>query len=135
MKKLKRGVALFLILALGIPLSCGKEAVKAAEKVEVYITEGALNHALNRTMTVGETREGWKIELTKDRTVKEAVWTSSDTTVAEVSGTKTGAVVTTHKEGTAVITLKVVTNKKETVTNECLISSITSLPIMILMMN
>lgn len=39
------------------------DVVKADTGVKVYIVqkEGTLNHAEHRTMTVGETRDGWKL--------------------------------------------------------------------------
>ena len=99
----------------------------AAVEVKVYITEGTLNHAINRTMSVGETRTGWGIELNEGRKVKSAVWQSTDTGVATVVGGAAGATVTAHKEGTARLRLTVVTDKNETVSTDCLISSVTVL--------
>lgn len=103
--------------------------IQAAEttEVKVFITEGTLGHALNRSMTVGETRAGWGIELNKKRTVKSAVWSSSDTSILTVEGNNQEATVTTHKEGTAKILLTVVTNEDETVKHDCIVSSITNL--------
>lgn len=93
----------------------------------VYITEGTLNHALNRTMKVGEMRSGWKIELNKKRTVKSATWRSTDTSVITIEGNSSNATVTAHKEGTAKLILTVVTNRDEIVSNDCIISVITPL--------
>ncbi|MCH5266510.1 MAG: hypothetical protein J1F02_11460 [Lachnospiraceae bacterium] len=59
----RRTTAVFfmlIFLAGSMDLSA---VVKAAAEVRVYITEGTLNHAINRTMTVGEERSGWGIEL------------------------------------------------------------------------
>ncbi len=102
---------------------------RAAEttEVKVFITEGTLGHALNRSMKVGEVRAGWGIELNKKRTVKSAVWSSSDTSILTVEGNNQEATVTTHKEGTAKIFLTVVTNENETVKHDCIVSSITNL--------
>lgn len=103
--------------------------MRAAEttEVKVFITEGTLGHALNRSMTVGEVRTGWGIELNKKRTVKSAVWSSSDTSILTVEGNNQQATVKTHKEGTAKIFLTVVTNENETVKHDCIVSSITNL--------
>lgn len=103
--------------------------IQAAEttKVKVFITEGTLGHALNRSMTVGEVRAGWGIELNKKRKVKSAVWSSSDTSIVTVEGNNQQATVKTHKEGTAKILLTVVTNENETVKHDCIVSSITNL--------
>lgn len=103
--------------------------IRAAEttEVKVFITEGTLGHALNRSMTVGEVRAGWGIELNKKRKVKSAVWSSSDTSIVTVEGNNQQATVKTHKEGTAKILLTVVTNENETVKHDCIVSSITNL--------
>lgn len=103
--------------------------IRAADttEVKVFITEGTLGHALNRSMTVGEVRKGWGIELNKKRTVKSAVWSSSDTSILTVEGNNQEATVTTHKEGTAKILLTVDTNENETVKHDCIVSSITNL--------
>ncbi len=105
------------------------DVVKADTAVKVYIVqkEGTLNHAEHRTMTVGETRDGWNIELTMERTVKSAAWSTTDTTVATVAGNESSAIVTAKKEGTCKLKLSVTTNKGETVSNECILSVVTKL--------
>lgn len=127
MKKMRwRSVLLSFALIIGMfPMM----PIRAADttEVKVFITEGTLGHALNRSMTVGEVRAGWGIELNKKRTVKSAVWSSSDTSILTVEGDDQEATVTTHKEGTAKILLTVVTNENETVTHDCIVSSITNL--------
>lgn len=127
MKKMRwKSVLLLFALIIGMfPMM----PIRAAEttEVKVFITEGTLGHALNRSMTVGEVREGWGIELNKKRTVKSAVWSSSDTSVLTVEGNDQEATVTTHKEGAAKILLTVVTNENETVKHVCIVSSITNL--------
>ena len=59
--------------------------------------------------------------------MQSATWTSSEMGVMTVDGNKDGATVKTHKEGTAVLSLTVVTDKGETVSDQCLISSVTIL--------
>ena len=83
------------------------DVVKADTGVKVYIVqkEGTLNHAEHRTMTVGETRDGWKIELNMERTVKSATWSTTDITVAAVAGNESSATVTAKKEGTCKLKL------------------------------
>ena len=105
------------------------DVVKADTGVKVYIVqkEGTLNHAEHRTMTVGETRDGWKIELNMERTVKSATWSTTDITVAAVAGNESSATVTAKKEGTCKLKLSVKTNKGETVSNECILSVVTKL--------
>lgn len=127
---IRKSVSYLVLIAL--LLGTGQtipKAVKADTAVTVHITqqEGNLNHAEHRTMTVGETREGWEIELNKDRTVKSASWSTSDTSVATVTGNQSSATVAAHKEGTAVLKLTVTTNKGEKVSNECLLSVVTKL--------
>lgn len=104
-------------------------AIKADAGVKVYIVqkEGTLNHAEHRTMTVGETRSGWEIELNKGRTVKTASWNTTDISVATVSGDGSSAIVTAHKEGTCKLMLSVTTNEGENVSNECILSVVTKL--------
>ncbi|MCH5265227.1 MAG: Ig-like domain-containing protein [Lachnospiraceae bacterium] len=125
----RRGKILSIVLAHLLILSSlfiqPTPSSQAATEVTVYITEGILNHAVNRTMSVGETRAGWGIELNKNRKVKSAVWGTSNTEIATVTGNNSGAVVTAHKEGTAKLKLTVVTDENETVSTECLISSVT----------
>lgn len=125
--KQKRVVILLWILGLLCSAYGRKDLTHAATQTKVYITEGTLNHALNRTMNVGEKRSGWEIELNNKRTVKSAKWTSEDTSIMTVEGNEKGAVVTAHKEGAAKLFLTVVTNKDETVKNDCLISVVTKL--------
>lgn len=105
------------------------DVIKADTGVTVFIVqkEGTLNHADHRTMTVGEKRAGWEIELNKDRTVKSASWSTTDTSVATVAGNASSATVTAHKEGTCKLKLSVTTNKGETVSNECILSVVTKL--------
>lgn len=105
------------------------DVIKADTGVTVFIVqkEGTLNRAEHRTMTVGEIRAGWEIELNKERTVKSALWSTTDTSVATVAGNESSATVTAHKEGTCKLKLSVTTNKGETVSNECILSVVTKL--------
>lgn len=96
-------------------------------KQTAYIMQGELGRAINRTMRSGEERSGWEIELNQGRTVKKATWRSSDTSIMTVDGNNSGATVKTYKEGTAVLYLTVVTDQNETLTDDCLISSVTRL--------
>lgn len=125
--KRKREAVLLCILALLFCVYGSKDIIYAETQTKVYITEGTLNHALNRTMSVGEMRSGWKIELNNKRTVKSARWTSTNPSIMTVEGNETGATVTAQKEGTAKLILTVVTNKDETVKNDCIISVVTKL--------
>lgn len=125
--KQKRLVVMLWLLAMLCSVCRRTDTVRAETQTKVYITEGALNHALNRTMNAGEMRVGWKIELNNGRTVKSARWTSTDTSIMTVEGNEKGATVTAQKEGTAKLVLAVITNKEETVTNDCIISVITKL--------
>ena len=127
---LKRMMSYIVLMAF--VFSAGQlspDVIKADTAVTLYITqkEGTLNHAEHRTMTVGETRDGWEIELNKDRTVKSASWSTTDTSVATVTGDKTSATVKALKEGTCKLKLSVTTNKGENVSNECLLSVVTKL--------
>lgn len=123
----KKVVVMLFILAVLCSVYGWTDDIRAETQTKVYITEGTLNHALNRTMSVGEMRSGWEIELNNKRTVKSAQWTSTDTSIMAVEGDKKGATVTAQKEGTAKLILTVVTNKEETVTNDCIISVVTKL--------
>lgn len=123
----KKVVVMLFILAVLCSVCGQTDAICAETQTKVYITEGTLNHALNRTMNIGEKRTGWKIELNNKRTVKSAQWISTDTSIMTVEGNEKGATVTAHKEGTAKLLLTVVTNKEETVTNDCIISVVTKL--------
>lgn len=58
----RRTTAVFFMLIF-LAGSMDLSAVVKAAEVRVYITEGTLNHVINRTMTVGEERSGWGIEL------------------------------------------------------------------------
>lgn len=127
-KKLKNRLScLFMTAALLTGMTGPQPPARAAAEVTLKIMEGETGHAINRTMHTNEVRSGWTIELNHDRTVKKAEWKTSDPSVMTVSGTNSGATVTTHKEGTAVLTLTVRTDQDETVTDECLISSMTRL--------
>lgn len=120
-------LCLVMTAALLAGMTGPQPPARAAAEVTLKIMEGETGHAINRTMHTDEVRSGWTIELNHDRTVKKAEWKTSDPSVMTVSGTNSGATVTTHKEGTAVLTLTVRTNQDETVTDECLISSMTRL--------
>ena len=125
-KKRGRG-CIYLIAALLLQMVGPQLSARAAADVTVHIMQGELGQAINRTMRSGEERSGWEIELNQGRTVKRAVWKSSDASVMTVDGNNSGATVKTHKEGTAVLSLTVVTDQDETVEDECLISSVTTL--------
>ena len=127
MKRYREIMCVILMISVLFGVTGRKEHVKAAENVTVQITEGTLGHAINRTMAVGEERTGWKIGLNQGRKVGSATWTSSDLSVMTVDGREDGATVKTYKEGTAVLTLTVVTDKGETVSDQCLVSSVTTL--------
>lgn len=127
MKRYREIVCVILMLSILFGVAGRQDHVKAAENVIVQITEGTLGHAINRTMSVGEERTGWKIGLNQGRKVGSATWTSSDLGVMTVDGSKEGATVKTYKEGTAVLTLTVVTDQGETVSDQCLVSSVTTL--------
>lgn len=126
----KRVICYIIILSFVIGIGAYTPAViKADTGVTVFIVqkEGTHNHAEHRTMTVGETRAGWEIELNKNRTVKSASWSTTDTSVATVAGNQLSATVIAHKEGTCKLKLSVTTNKGETVSNECILSVVTKL--------
>lgn len=131
MKSIVRKSVSYVVL-MSLLLGAGQVAPKAvgadtAVMVHIIQQEGNLNHAEHRTLTVGETRTGWTIELNKDRTVKSAEWSTTDSSIATVTGDKSSASVMAHKEGTSILKLKVVTNKNETVSSECILSVVTKL--------
>ena len=130
-RKKRRQKQSFLCLILTAALLTGitgpRPPARAAAEVTMKIMEGETGHAINRNLHTGEVRTGWTIQLSHDRTVKKAEWNTSDPSVMTVNGDNSGATVTAHKEGTAVLTLTVQTNRDETVTDECLISSMTRL--------
>ena len=123
----RTGICICLAAALVSGTAGPRPPVQAAAATGVQIMEGETGHAINRTMRTGEVREGWTIRLDHGRTVQKAEWTTSDPSVMTVDGDRNGATVTAHREGTAVLTLTVRTDGDETVTDECLISSMTRL--------
>lgn len=127
MKRHKTILCICLIASVFLGMTGGRDYAKAATELSGYITEGELGRASYRSMRVGEERDGWGIGFNQSRTVKSATWSSSDTTVMTVNGNNSGATLKAHREGTAVLSLTIVTNKNETITDECLISSITTL--------
>lgn len=127
MKRYRKILCVTLIFSVIFGMAGQQDYVKAAVNATAQITEGALGHAINRTMYAGEERKGWKIGLNQGRKAESATWTSSNTGVMTVDGDESGATVKTFKEGTAVLTLTVVTDKGETVSDQCLISSVTTL--------
>ena len=130
-QKKQRRKQSFLCLILTAAVLTGitgpQTPARAAAEVTLKIMEGETGHAINRNLHTGEVRTGWTIQLSHDRTVKKAEWKTSDPAVMTVDGDSSGATVTAHKEGTAVLTLTVRTDKDETVTDDCLISSMTRL--------
>ncbi len=123
----KKWLIFGMIAALLAQMTGPKQTVEAAAELTAYIMHGELGRAINRTMRSGEERSGWEIELNQGRTVKKATWRSSDTSIMTVDGNNSGATVKTYKEGTAVLYLTVVTDQNETLTDDCLISSVTRL--------
>lgn len=116
-----------MVAVLLVQMTGPGQMVKAAADLTAYIMQGELGRAINRTMRSGEERSGWEIELNQGRAVKKATWSSSDPSIMTVDGNNSGATVKTYKEGTAVLYLTVVTDQDETLTDECLISSVTRL--------
>lgn len=87
----------------------------AADTAYVSVTRQTASITLNKNameLEVGETGQLTASVVTFDNTNKTVSWTSSDSTVASVSGGK----VTAKKAGTAVITAKLAANPNKSVT-------------------